>query len=160
MANKRYPKPRKWKPNNPEKYEGDFNNIITRSSWEVRFLKWCDSDPTVISYSSEEFFIPYISALTPEKPRRYFPDAKIKVRTPNGVKIYVVEIKPHKERFPSTSRIKKTYLAETETYIVNQCKWKYAKAWCEQRGYEFIILDEYDLGISVRKPTKSKKRGS
>ena len=154
MANKRYPVPKKWKPLHPEKYEGDPTNIIVRSSWERRFLNWCDKNSTIISYSSEEFFIPYISALTPEKPRRYFPDAKIKVRTPNGIKTYVVEIKPNKEKYPSTSKVKKTYLAETETFIINQCKWKYAKVWCKQRGYEFIILDEYDLGISIRKPNK------
>lgn len=154
-TNRRYPKPKKWKPTNPEKYQGDPTNIITRSSWEVRFLNYCDRTPSILSYSSEEFCIPYFSVLD-NKPRRYFPDAKITIKTPEGIKTYVVEIKPNKERFPPTSRNKKTFLLESQTFITNQCKWKAAKEWCTQRGYEFLILDEYDLGISIRKPSRTK----
>lgn len=43
-----HPKPRKWFPKNPEKYVGDVNNIISRSSWETKFMNWCDQNPAVI----------------------------------------------------------------------------------------------------------------
>ena len=38
-----------FRPANPAKYVGDPAQIIFRSSWEFKFLKWCDSSPTVIN---------------------------------------------------------------------------------------------------------------
>ena len=63
--------PRLWKPKNSEKYEGDYNNIIVRSSWEVRFLNWCDNNTHILSYSSEEIVIPYLSPID-NKYHRYY----------------------------------------------------------------------------------------
>ena len=147
---KRFPTPKKWTPTNPQKYEGNSNNIITRSSWETRMLNWLDTNPNIISYSSEEFFIPYISLLE-GKPRRYFPDMKAKIKTGNGIKTFIIEIKPANQRVPPTTKNQRRYLQEMETYILNKSKWEAADKWCKERGYEFMILDEYDLGIAKRK---------
>jgi hypothetical protein len=35
----------KFRPKNPQKYEGDFRNIVYRSMWERQVLKWCDENP-------------------------------------------------------------------------------------------------------------------
>jgi len=82
-----------YKPQNPQKYNGDINNIVWRSSWEFKFMRWCDLSDNVLEWSSEETIIPYICK-TDNKPHRYFVDFKIKVRTKNGVKTYLVEVKP------------------------------------------------------------------
>jgi hypothetical protein len=143
---KKYPKPVKWNPIHPEKYAGDPSTIILRSSWERRFCKWVDSNPNVISWSSESFCIPYISPLD-GKMHRYFPDNLMTIKTKEGVKTYLVEIKPHSQANPSNSRRRKTFIRETEVYAVNMSKWEAADKWCKVRGYEFIVLTEYELGI-------------
>ena len=47
----------KYTPKNPIKYKGDPTNIIYRSSWELKFMKWCDLREDVIEWQSEEFSI-------------------------------------------------------------------------------------------------------
>ena len=83
----------RYKPSNPEKYQGNPNNIICRSSWERRFCVWCDKNENIISWASEEFSIPYMSPID-NRVHRYFPDYIIKVREKNNkIKNYVVEVK-------------------------------------------------------------------
>ena len=69
----------KYKPSNPEKYRGDVTNIIYRSLWERKFLRYCDTNDNVLEYSSEEMFVWYRSPVD-SKPHRYFPDFYIKVQ--------------------------------------------------------------------------------
>jgi hypothetical protein len=139
----------KYKPSYPQKYKGDPNNIICRSSWERRFCHWCDLNESIVSWGSEEFFIPYYN---PAKERvcRYFPDFIIKVKESSGqIKTYVVEVKPAKQTVPpqKKSRVTKSYIHECTTYAVNQAKWKAAKEWCADRMLEFIVITEKELGI-------------
>lgn len=139
----------KYKPSNPKKYKGDYNNIICRSSWERKFCHWCDLNESVISWGSEEFFIPYVSPLD-NKVHRYFPDFIIKVEEQSGkIKTYVIEVKPKKQTIPPVkkSRITKSFIHETKTYAVNLAKWNAAKEWCEDRLLEFKIITEDELGI-------------
>ena len=44
---------------NPKKYKGDPNMVIYRSLKEKHF-KWCDDNPKVKRWSSEETVIPYL----------------------------------------------------------------------------------------------------
>lgn len=140
----------KFKPNHPEKYKGDVKNIIYRSSWEAKFLMKLDNDPDVISYSSEEIFIWYLSPID-NKWHRYFPD--MIYETKSGKKI-MVEIKPHFQTVPPTiSESKKKsnkYIKEVMTWGINQAKWKYAIEYCNKRGIEFQILTEKELNIKAR----------
>ena len=138
-----------YKPSFPEKYKGDPNNIICRSSWERRFSYWCDHNPSIISWASEEFSIPYYN---PVKQRicRYFPDYIIKVKEQTGaIKTYVIEVKPEKQTRPPVQkkRVTKGYLYEAQTYAVNQAKWKAAGEWCADRMLEFKIITESELGL-------------
>lgn len=83
-----------YKPSNPEKYQGNSNNIICRSSWERRFCAWCDNNPNILKWASEEFSIPYISPKD-NRVHRYYPDYLIEVKESGGrIKKYVVEVKP------------------------------------------------------------------
>jgi hypothetical protein len=140
-------------PQNPKKYKGDPGNIIYRSSWELKALQWCDRNENILEYSSEEFFIPYFDETT-RKVRRYFPDLFIKMKDRSGeIKRYVVEIKPKRQTIlpKKTPRKKeKTYINEMITYEKNMSKWKYAREWCEDRGFIFTIITEDDLGIRYK----------
>ena len=139
----------KYKPSNPEKYKGNYNNIICRSSWERKFCRWCDLNENVISWGSEEFFIPYVSPID-NKVHRYYPDFIIQVKESNGKnKTYLIEVKQKKQTLPPVkkSKVTKNFIYETKTYAVNQAKWKAAKEWCDDRLIEFKIITEDELGI-------------
>jgi hypothetical protein len=139
----------KYKPNYPNKYKGDPNNIICRSSWERRFCSWCDLNENIISWGSEEFFIPYLSPVD-NRVHRYFPDFIIKLKESTGqIKTYVIEVKPKRQTQPPKpkSRVTKGFLYEAKTYAVNQAKWKAAVEFCKDRMLEFKIITEDELGI-------------
>jgi hypothetical protein len=136
-----------YKPSHPEKYQGNPNNIICRSSWERRFCYYCDHNSDIVSWASEEFCIKYISPVD-NRIHRYFPDYLIKVKEQSGnIKTYVIEVKPKKQTVApkKKSRVTKTYLNECRTYAVNQAKWKAAEEWCKDRLLEFKIITEEDL---------------
>ena len=52
-----------FKPTNPEKYLGDIGKIRFMSSWELRFMNFCDTNPNVIKWGSEEFKIAYFNPI-------------------------------------------------------------------------------------------------
>lgn len=138
-----------FRPIHPEKYIGNPQNIVYRSSWELRFMKWCDESTNVIQYGSEEFFIPYRSPVD-NKTHRYFPDFLIKIQEQSGeIKTYLIEIKPQRQTVqPKVPKRKtKNWLYEMKTYSVNQAKWAAADEWCRSRGIEFKIVTEKELGI-------------
>lgn len=141
---------RKYTPINPQKYTGDPTNIIMRSSWETRFALWCDKNPSVIKWNSEETIVPYVCP-TDNRWHRYFIDFKIQIRDKNGnLKTYLVEIKPDKQTRPPEvpSRRTKRFLLEAATYMKNEAKWKAATNFAKDRGWEFIILTEHHLGVN------------
>lgn len=122
---------------------------MMRSSWETKFAIWCDKNPAVLQWSSEETIVPYISPID-NRYHRYFIDFKIKVKTSNGsIKTYLVEIKPDSQTRPPVPPSKKTkrYITEVMTWGVNESKWKAAEMYAKERGWEFIVLTEYHLGI-------------
>ena len=140
---------RKYKPIYPEKYEGDPTSIIMRSSWETRFALWCDRNPAIVKWSSEETIIPY-RCHTDNRIHRYFVDFRIKLKQTDGtIKTYIVEIKPHAQTKPPEypGRKTKRFITESLTFVKNQSKWKAAEEWCKDRGYEFKIITERELGI-------------
>lgn len=67
----------------------------------------------------------------------------------------MIEIKPkHQTRPPDRSkkttakgRVSRRYLNEVKTYGINEAKWKAARMYCAQRGWEFQIYTEDTLGI-------------
>ena len=139
----------KFKPKNPNKYTGDPTNIIYRSSWELKFMNWCDSSVNVVTYSSEETVIPY-RCPTDNRLHRYFMDFRIQIKTRDGsFKTYLVEVKPSAQTQPPKYTGKKTkrYLTEAYTFMKNQAKWEAATEYCKDRGWEFKIITEKELGI-------------
>ena len=139
----------KYQPSNPKKYVGDPTNIIYRSLWERRFMRYCDNTQSIIEWGSEEMFVWYRSPLD-NKPHRYFPDFYIKVKEASGkIKKYIIEIKPLRQTTPPPKPKRQTqgYIREAYEYARNQAKWEAAKEWCLDRGYEFRVFTEKELGI-------------
>ena len=137
-----------FKPKNPTKYNGNANNIIYRSLWELRVMKYLDDHPEVIWWASEELIIPYFSPIDNKK-HRYFPDFVAKMKRKDGtVMTYVIEVKPEiQTKKPEQKRKTKRYIQESMTYIVNQSKWKAATEFCKDHGWEFKIITEKHLGL-------------
>ena len=134
---------------NTKKYKGDIFNVVYRSSWELKFMKWCDSNISVIEWGSETMIIPYKSPVD-NKLHRYFVDFYIKVLDKNGKTTrYLIEIKPEKFTKPPPMPKKKSkkFIEEVFNYGINQSKWKAAENYCEDRGWKFLVLTETDLGI-------------
>lgn len=138
----------KYMPTNPHKYVGDVNNIQFRSSWEKKFFIFCDTNPSILKWGSEEVIIPYVKP-TDNRVHRYFPDFIIMYRDTKGqIHKEIVEIKPLSQtKMPDKKRNTKRYLQEVETYAINVAKWKAAQKWSKDRGLNFRILTEKDLGI-------------
>jgi hypothetical protein len=138
----------RFKPKNPKKYNGSADNIIYRSSWELRVMKYLDESPNIIWWASEELAIPYRSPVD-QKMHRYFPDFIVKVREKTGlVMTYILEIKPEKQtKVPIQKRKTQKYLQEAATYAINQEKWRAADIFCQDHGWKFKVVTEKDLGI-------------
>jgi hypothetical protein len=116
-------------------------------------MSFLDRATDVIEWSSEEFFIPYVCR-TDKKWHRYFPDFKVKWKRKDGTSVtQVIEIKPRGQvgRPVKPTKVTRTsqrrYLTECMTYAKNRSKWDYAEEWCKDRGYEFVILTEKELGL-------------
>jgi hypothetical protein len=142
---------------NPQKYEGDHTKITWRSLWELGVMKWCDENPNVFKFSSEEVVIPYICA-TDNRPHRYFVDFKI---TFTSGKTILVEIKPAAQvRKPQIDgkKINRRLMESVATYAKNASKWKAAEKYCEQRGWSFQIWDENSLAAIGVKTAQQPKR--
>ena len=149
-----FPKATRFYPKNPSKYVGDSTNIVMRSSWERKLANWCDINPSVTKWNSEEIVIPYFSKAD-NKMRRYFLDFIVQLRTVEGkLETLLIEVKPNAQtKKPKNSKRKanSTFINENYTYMVNQDKWEAARAYAAKHGMKFVVLDEYDLGIAQRK---------
>ena len=139
----------KFRPRVPKKYRGDYTNIIYRSSWELKFMKYCDTNKNILEWGSEEFFIPYMSPID-NRIHRYFPDFYIKVQENTGkIKRYLIEVKPLKQttKPKKPKRQTKGYIREAFEYARNQAKWKAAREYCADRMWEFKVITEKELDI-------------
>lgn len=140
----------RFQPKNPRKYKGDHRKITWRSSWELAFMRWCDGNPEVVEWSSEEVVIPYISTAQGNKRRRYFMDAWVKF---SDGQQFLFEIKPKAECSPPTGKKQtKRLMEKQQTFQINVDKWRAAREYARQRGWTFKILHEDNLrkmGIRV-----------
>jgi len=139
----------KYQPSFPKKYKGDPTNIIYRSLWERKFMRYCDLNENILEWGSEEIIVPYRSPVD-RRVHRYFPDFYIKIKESNNIiKKYLIEIKPKKQTVPpkKPQRQTKGYLREAYEYAKNQSKWAAAREYCADRGWEFKVITEIELGI-------------
>ena len=139
----------KFKPKNRDKYKGNPTNIIYRSLWERRFMVYCDSNNSVVKWSSEEIVIPYRSPFD-RKIHKYYPDFWVKIKKHDGtIETSIIEVKPKSQTIPpkDTSRKRKRgrFLLEMKRYGINEAKWIAATTYCKYKNWKFKIITEDHL---------------
>ena len=137
----------KFKPKNYKKYKGDPTKIYYRSLWERRFMVYCDNNPNIVEWGSEEIIIPYKSPVD-KRVHRYFPDFYIKYVNSKGQAIReIIEVKPKSQCKPPPvpKRQTRKFKQKVLTYIINQAKFKAAEEFCKDRKMGFRILTEDHL---------------
>jgi len=125
-------------PLNPGKYMGDPRKIRFLSAWEQRVMVFCDTNPHVIQWGSEEMKIPYLNPIK-KKVCMYIPDFIIRYKNKAGAIITeVVEVKPSKE---ALLKAKMTNYDKV-CLVINTAKWQAARILCDKHGVTFRILTE------------------
>lgn len=118
------------------------------SSWELKFFRWCDHNPSVVKWGSESIKVPYVSPID-GKVHNYLVDNIVHLRNKHGlVEKYIVEIKPKKQTIPPKkhgNKKRSTVLYEHYTYQTNLAKWKAAEEWARRHRFKFLILTEDHL---------------
>lgn len=137
-----------FKPSNPQKYMGDPGKIIYRSQWELKCMLKFDTDPSILSWASEELAIPYFDPVT-KNMRRYFPDFVLKIKKADGtIRVAIAEVKPSKScdpPVPSKRRKRSSIIYEAHMYANNMAKWQAAKAFAAERDWDFMVLTEHEI---------------
>ena len=159
-------------PKHPEKVIG--GDIITRSSWEMSFARWCDDNPAVIEWGSEPCSIQYRnpgavnldacreSNVSPLDPLNwpvhdYYPDFYVMIRDDDDedgtkVKRILIEIKPYYQTQrpvppPPGAKLQeqKRFNEAVKTYLQNVKKWEAAIKWANEHNMLFEVFTENTL---------------
>lgn len=135
-------------PKNPQKYKGDPSKVVYRSSWELKFLQYCDSNESVIEYAAEPLGIPYINPVL-KKECTYWIDCYMSTRASDGsITQWLIEVKPNKYLTPPeppkilTEKKTLNYVRHAKAYIINTAKFNAAKIYAEKRMMRFGIITE------------------
>jgi hypothetical protein len=140
-------------PKNPHKYAGNPNNIMFRSTWELRFMQFIDSKDSILKWASEEIKIPYVSPLD-GLVHHYFPDFVIVYTDKSGaIQKEIIEIKPASQSI--AERAKSDH--DKAALLVNIAKWEFASRFAAQRGMTFRVLTEDSLFKQSQKKQMAKK---
>lgn len=125
-----------------------------RSSWELTFMRMADSNPAVIAWSSEAYKIPYINPITGMQ-HLYIPDFfMIYVDANNKQHAEMIEVKPFTQVAGNAKSESDKYAA-----VINDAKWKYARAYCKQHGIGFRVITENEIfNKPTVKPNKKRRR--
>ena len=159
-----------YKAKNPDKYIGDTELIIFRSSWEFGLCKYCDMSPSVLRWSSEPVSIPYFDrvskleecaklGLDPNNPsnwevKNYNTDFWFETDRGEGEeteKIFV-EIKPsyklkkpHPPAHDAPLKEQRKFNYAAKEYLINEGKFAAMKEWAEKNGCKFYVFTEQTL---------------
>jgi hypothetical protein len=126
---------------NPEKYVGNHPPRY-RSSWEFTFCTFCDNNPAIEQWASENVRIPYRDPLT-GKNTVYIPDFFIVYSDKNRKKhVEIIEIKPRNQTLKE--KVGKNPYNQAQ-YVKNMAKWSVASEWARQQGIKFRVLNEQDI---------------
>lgn len=128
-------------PQHPEKYDGPLP-IVSRSSWELDFMRYCDLHPDVLRWSYEPVDIPYRDPISNTQ-KLYIPDFLVTFakRGGGGTSTKLIEIKPIKEAQKEKAQTGKDALLAMR----NNAKWKAAMAWSMRRGIDFVCWTEAQM---------------
>lgn len=141
---------------NPIKYIGNPTDIVFRSSWEYKFMVYCDINDYVVKWGSETFKIPYMDYTG--KRRIYIPDFYVEIKNENNPLVnhkFLVEVKPYAETIepiiPENISVKKLKRLERELNVwqKNKYKWVFAQKWCKDRDIIFKVVTEKNLNTFI-----------
>lgn len=141
-----------YKLKNPNKYLGDPRDIIYRSSWEYKFMLYCDLNEGVLKWGSETIKIPYITRDGHRK--NYIPDFYLETVNKNNPLYnnkFLVEVKPEEQTrepvIPKTISEKrlKNLEYQIQQWNINKHKWAFAIEWCRGRGIQFWLVTEQQI---------------
>jgi hypothetical protein len=125
---------------NPEKYVGT-RKPRYRSSWELSFMVFLDTNSSVMQWASESISIPYRNPVT-GKQSIYVPDFLITYRDKtNQLKAELVEIKPAGQSV-ITENMKSR---DRAVVAINYAKWAQAQKWAQRNGLTFRVITEKDM---------------
>lgn len=86
-----------FKPKNEDKYIGNKDNIVYRSSIELKYMRFFDTHDKILKWNSEEIVIPYPFEID-KKVHRYYPDFYIEyLNIDKEIQKAIVEIKSSSE---------------------------------------------------------------
>jgi|TARA_B110000503_G_scaffold129877_1_gene202611 hypothetical protein len=137
---------------NPQKFIGG-KAPYYRSSWELAFMRMCDSHPNITKWASENVKIPYQNPVT-GRYANYVPDFMIQYTDKDGSQhVELIEIKPANQTTLENARSQGQKIAT----VVNAAKWTAAQEWCKRKGIRFKVINE-DQIFSNKKPRKAKQR--
>ena len=155
-----------YKVQHSEKYIGDPNLVIYRSSWELTFCRWADSSPSIIHWSSEPIRIPYYDRvskleeckkyrLDPNNPvnwevKYYNVDFWLEIKkSDDNIEKWFIEIKPSeqlKKPVPPNNNAplkeQRIFVNRAKNYLINEAKWKAMTAFAEKSGAKFYVFTE------------------
>lgn len=134
--------------------------LYFRSGLEQKMMIYLDNNENIINWGAENMRVPYektewISEDQEFKTssHNYYPDFYYELRKSDGTTSKVVaEVKPFSETIEPklannpTSKQLKNFEYALKMYNKNLSKWKYMIAYCERKGFEFIIITEKHLG--------------
>lgn len=147
----------------PEKYMSNIPLPVFKSEWEQKIFVLMDINPFIIKWGYEPFSIVYAS---PHylKTALYKPDIYCECKYSDGnINKYLIEIKPTKYMIlPKEPKLSKSttdanklekfrkkkinFDMTTMDVMVNAAKWNAAEVWCKNRGVNWLILNEKNVG--------------
>lgn len=139
--------------------------VYYRSGWEKKIVTWLDNNKNILKWGSECISIPYqmtevVKGILQTKSHVYYADYYYEMRRADGtLKQVVIEVKPSREyndvqlfsegKFEIKENMTSKQLVNLEYRFKmaqrNKSKWETMIAWCERKGYEFIIITEDHL---------------
>lgn len=136
-----------FRPENPDKYIGEALPIIYRSSWELKFMMFCDVNPHVKEYASEPVGIPYYHPID-KNVHQYFVDFFVLIEKDGVKQKWFIEVKPKKFLFMpkkpkrETTKGLERYVRDVKNYIINQAKFEAARNFAKSKNGQFGIITE------------------
>lgn len=131
---------------NPDKYVGDISKIVFRSSWEFKFLRWCDNTPSVIKFSSEPMSIPYMDPID-KRVHQYYIDFWVEMKEKDGhVGRWLIEIKPERniiippEPKNQTASALSNHISQVKRVMKNIAKFQAARNFAKIQNMKFAVL--------------------
>lgn len=137
---------------NPSKYVGG-KAPFYRSSWELAFMRMCDSHPNIHKWASENIKIPYQHPFT-GRYTNYVPDFMIQYTDKSGIThVELIEIKPAGQTTMEAAKSVNNKAA----VAINAAKWTAAQEWCKRKGIRFKVINE-DQIFQTKKKRNPKSR--